>query len=189
MTQTSAFTCPRRGAKRSSGFAVAVYQLSGYWPCRSFANRRFMVRAVRRSDVHQEVFALPWADDLKEFFIFGAFHDGIDAGEIRAKDVMQVAGLVEHVERLAKHAGDIGVARISVALELRVGAGLVHHPQKSASKAGSDAQIGVAIHPGHAVFDPSRLGRRERHADARGPVVARPCEVDRRGVVLDVAAI
>ena len=93
---------------------------------------------------------------------------------------------VDHRAVGARHVrvGLIGVAGHHGARILRL-----DQAQQATGQRGSKPQIGVAVHPGQPVFQPPRLGPRDRHPQPGGAVVAAPFEVDRRRKVRDIAAI
>ena len=64
----------------------------------------------RGSYVEEEMLTLPWADHLEEFLVFGAFHDGVNTGEFRPKDLMQRLGFLEHIERVTHDVGNVRLA-------------------------------------------------------------------------------
>ena len=82
---------------------------------------------------------------MQEFLVFGAFDDGEDPGEFRTEDAVQRLGLFEDVERVAEHVGDVRLAGIGVAAELRVGAEFLVEAQQAAGEGGRDAERGTRM--------------------------------------------
>ncbi len=149
------------------------------------------MRVLYRSDVQQQVLALPGADDLHELGVLAHLHRLVDAAKAFAQNGLELGHIVERAHRFRqalRQRNGVG-RRVGIGFHFGQRADFVDHAQIAAGQAGGQRDVRVGVGADHTVFHAAVFGIGERHADAHGAVVRTPFHIGRRRGIGDQTAI